>query len=607
MAEKILNLTEKNQKYFHSKSLFLHATKSTKAIFAEIIVSLKRNHQTILKDLLAISEFHFLYNTEKKQNENPLALDFYTKEEIADSISFLIFQVSKLKIINSDSVNKLNEKKILNDGYSKLIINACLLKKYIEWEVFIDSFGYQCVQENKEIHIIHSEPFLGKSIQHGWIYTQIQKLNLSFNTLSNFRKKALSLEDFCDNIYEKLGDKILKRKQVPLERLVLEFPEYPPIIDFLTSDAFFLEELAILTEECKEMFINIENLLNFEIVKQLTFKDIMVVHRLFNFLRIIFSKYLDDHLEDDPEIVFRSLLPVFNNERLTELFGRLIGKEKASIFIELFAWEKGSEKLFDLQYRPILKINEYCILPINIMCKSNVFRNTLFIARKRLYDKTGFDPIANLLKEDLEKYCFKVKTDVVFKHKGIVGDIDLISQVGNTTFIVEAKNTLLPGNTFELRTIYDHLIKAGLQLTKIKQAIMEPTFAKYISQKVGWEINADNVCTCIVLGNRLFSGYKLQNHPVRSVFELSHFITEGDVRYQDDNTYSLWQGTEFGEEDLINYLVKDVFHEFCYEIMEEALIKFQLNETKFNIHTYSANYDSFSEKLQSRFPYSTTT
>jgi len=174
--------------------------------------------------------------------------------------------------------------------------------------------------------------------------------------------------------------------------------------------------------------------------------------------------------------------------------------------------------------------------------------------------------------------------------------------------IVEAKNTLLPGNIFELRTTYDNLLKAASQLSKIKCAISTPSFANYLSKKIGWEINADQqICTCIVLANRLFSGYRIEGHAVRSIFELAHFINEGTVLYQDGNTFQLWEGNEFQGKDLENYIVNDNFHKLEYELMKETVIKYPFSKFTYDVHTYVANYEHFAEKLKSTFKYSKTT
>lgn len=605
---KDINLTPVNHNFFRSKTNFLLALTEISTIYYAIKTDLERHKKTIFKDLLAIADFYFLYNIERKQKNDPSKLDFYTKEEITESISFVLYNILRINNFDPNCINRINEKNIINNKYTSIIINSCLLKKCIEYEILIDSFGYQCDGENKIFNVKASDPFLEQSIQHGWIYTVIQQTNSHINTISQYKDKALSLETLCDKIYEKIGDQILIRKKEPIERLVLQIPEYPPIFDLLAKDDFFLEEIAILSEECKEMFIAPNEILDFKVKEDLTFKDILIIHRIFSFLRIIFSKYLDKHLKDEPEIVFRSLLPVYKKNTLVELFERFIGKEKSKYYLDLFTWDKENNDLFDLQYRPIIKIKDHYILPTNILCKSNVFRNTLYIIRKRLWDKNKIDPIANILEKSIKKQGYSAKTNVEYKKNGFKGDIDLIAQIGGTTFICEAKNTLLPGNLFELRTTYDNLLKAKDQLTKFKQATQSPDFAEYLSKKVGWEITADtNICTCIVLSNRLFSGYKIQGHPVRSIFELAHFINEGKIKYHDGNKYDLWDGANFQEQDLLNYLVKDNFHKLHYEIMTKMIIPFPIKNYILNMHSYFANYESFSAKLQKAFQYTKIT
>ena len=468
-----INLNKKNKNYFFSKSLFLSALSKINEIYHEIKRDIRCYQKTLLKDLLAISDFYFFKNIERKQITDPSKLDFYTKEEIAESISFILFQLLNTTNLELNCINESNVDNILKNKYEKLIINSCLLKKYVEWEILIDSFNYQCVIENKEINLKANDDFLEKSIQHGRIYSYIQQMNFHLKALSAYRSEAASLEEFCEMIYKKMGHEILKRIQEPIERLVLHLPEYPPIFDFLKNNAFCLEEIIILAGECRDMLTELNELLQFKVCDNLTFKDIIVVDRLFNFLRIIFSKYLDKHLKDEPEIVFRSIVPVFQKDYLITLIATVVEKETAETYLDLFTWDENKKQLFDLQYRPIIRIDDHYILPINIVCKSNIFRNTLYILRKRLFDQKEFDPIANLLQRNIRDKGYNVKTNIKFNKNGIEGDIDLAAQVGNTTLIVEAKNTLHPGNIFEMRTTYDNLIKAETQLTKIKQALIK--------------------------------------------------------------------------------------------------------------------------------------
>lgn len=602
-----LHLNRDNQNYFSSKSNFLSTFKEIHDIFSEINEDLKKYKDTIVKDLLIIADFYFLFDIIPQQVKDPSTLNYFTKEEIAESISFLIVQFTKLYKIYPKPYIKSNEKNILANKYTNLIYNSCLIKKYIGWETSIDSFNYSCTRNGAIIDIKSNDSQLEKSIKNGWVSTDIHRMNFHLGVLFDYGKKAASLEEYCVKLFEKVGDKILLRKDDPIERIVLALPDHEQIFSFFKSDQLFLEELSFLGEECREMFVDLDEILTFKIHKNLTFMDVLIAQRFFNFCRIIFSKYLKEQMQKEPEIILRSLVPLYSKEALSGLLNRLIGNEKVENFLELFTWNQDKAKLFDLQYSPVIKLNNSFIVPINIMCKSNLFRNSLFTIRKRLYDGKGIDPIANLLENEFKRKGYEVKKNITFDFQGVVGDIDLISKIGNTVFIFEAKNTILPANKFELRSTYDNLIKAAGQLTKIVEALKKKSFIDYLSKRVGWDLSQNTrICTCIVLGNRVFSGYRLQGHPVRSVFELKHFIEEGTFRHRDGNTYFLWQGVNLEEKDLINYLAKDLFHKVQYEMLNETILSFPLKKLGINYHTYSIEFDHFSDKIKKVFRYKKT-
>ena len=588
-----LFLNEKNRTYFNSKTIFLSPYKQISLLFNEIICDLKKYKKTIFKDLLIIADFYFLYDIYPQQKHDPSKLTFFSKEEISEAISFLTFHSLKYCKIPSTLYLESNEKNIIENKYEPLIFKACLLKKYLEWEIDIDAFKFECSKNGNKINLKSRDPLLEKSRKNGWVSTEIQKLNFQGRIHSDLNE-AESLEVLCDNLLNKYGDLFIKKRKEPVERFTLEIPYEPNLFEFLKKQTFFKEELTLLITECREMFVSLDDILQYKVRNQLTFHDVLIVKRFFNFLRTLFSKHLKDQMKDNPTIVLRSLIPVFNKERLFEILRIFIPDNKIDDLLGLLSWSYEQNTILDLQYRPIIKIGNSYVIPTNIMCKSNLIRNSLYIIRKRIYDNVEEDPIATLLKEEFRGKNITSETNVKYNSQGFIGDIDALAKLENTIFIFEAKNTILPANPYELRTTYDNLIKASSQLDKIVRAFNNDSFRKYFSEKIGWVISPQTkFCTCIVLGNRVFSGYRINGHPVRSTFELCHFIDEGRVEHQDGNTYYLWESDIFKASDLMNYLMHDHFHKVQFDMYDKIILEYFFKQINFNYYTYEANEDSF--------------
>ena len=237
----------------------------------------------------------------------------------------------------------------------------------------------------------------------------------------------------------------------------------------------------------------------------------------------------------------------------------MLGKEKSQDIYRAISLGKSMlVRFLDLQYQSIIKCDNYFLIPLNILIGSNFIRNSLYLTRKRIFESTGVDTLTKLLKKVLEDNCDYVDDKVDYKYKTYSGDLDLIAKKDSSIFVFECKNTLYPGNVPEARTTYDHLQKAAEQLNKIVHLFKDNDFRKYLSNKLGWSIeNNDKLSTCIVLGNRMYSGLIVDGHPVRGIYELANYIDTGDILVQ-GGVLNQWRADSFTSEDLIRYLSQGI-------------------------------------------------
>src|SRR5207244_9918542 len=111
---------------------------------------------------------------------------------------------------------------------------------------------------------------------------------------------------------------------------------------------------------------------------------------------------------------------------------------------------------------------------------------------------------------------------------GRPGEIDVLGVDGDVVVAFECKNSILPTNTFELRTTFDYLEKAAAQLDRFRSALQSSEFRKQLHDRLGCMIPENpQIVSAIVLSNRLLAGSSFRGHPVRAVADLRSFLIYG--------------------------------------------------------------------------------
>jgi hypothetical protein len=481
------------------------------------------------------------------------------------------------------------------------VVAACKIKAYNEFEIFIDYFEYSCSLHEGIILIQPPTEHFEKALQHGYILNELQSYNLFFSQAPKYIDEVQSLEKLVSDLSDKLSSVLIERKKEPIERFIFKLPDIDALREMLNTEQFFFEEIMVLTENCKELFSDFESLCDFKVYNNLTLFDLLKIHRLFQFIRIFFSRHLEKYFETEPDIVVRSLVPVYRFENFIGMLSIVIDKEKVQDFFDIFLWDKEKRPILDLQYQPILSSDSHIIFPIHIYIFSNFLRNTLFAIKRRLHDPSTIDPMTQLMVNLLNEKFDMVESEVGFKCAGYEGDIDIISMNGEYIFVFECKRALLSGDVYELRTIYDHIVKAADQLSKIKAAFSNHIFRQYISDKLGWPIDGSKkVVSCIIMGNRMMSGYRCEDHPVRGFYELANFIYSGEVAFR-DGKFCQWEGDEFSSKDLFDYLENDSFHSLLFECMFPEDLDYSFSKCTVKYKSFYTNYEAIFQKYKENF------
>ncbi len=261
---------------------------------------------------------------------------------------------------------------------------------------------------------------------------------------------------------------------------------------------------------------------------------------------------------------------------LLDILGRVIPRHKAPYVVDLLTWRRNSGRVFDIQYQPIFALDDVATVPMNILASSNIVRNSLQLVRDRIYGSDADDPVSRFVDDALTGAGWKTRTKLKYSFSGVSGEIDVLSLINSVLFVFECKNSLHPCNMYEIRTTWDHLKRAGEQLGRFLGLWVTRGFHEYLSSLVGWSIPADTrVQTAVVSGNRMFTGYRVEGNPVRSVYELTAFIAEGTVRIGNE-VKCFWAGETVTPGDLVAYLKDDLVHKPHFDAMEAVRHRYRI-------------------------------
>ena len=210
--------------------------------------------------------------------------------------------------------------------------------------------------------------------------------------------------------------------------------------------------------------------------------------------------------------------------------------------------------MFDLQYHPIIYLNNSFIIPLSIFANSNSIRN--LFASEYKQSNTGLlnsgETLVVLLKGTFDKIGIQAHSEISIGDT----DIDVCAIYQDILFVFECKHTLHPVSSYDLRTTYDYLRKAESQLDKINKSYQEGKLLKILERKIGINPNGvKKIVSSIVLSNRLFNGNSFK-YPVRNINEVINMLTKGIMR-TDNGNFNVWKSKSLTIDFMLDYFSLD--------------------------------------------------
>jgi hypothetical protein len=578
---------EEIKKYLKS-IINLSALDSTYKKINELIVTeirlfrSKYEGKSLIKTLLSYLDFLFLSNFYPKRITEPMELSSRTKEEISSAVSYLIFLVSEKQLLTNDDSKIISEEFIETREIGRLIIPACFIIDYREFEVLVDNFNYECILFGEKLKIIPPSEDFEKSIRLGFLKEEIQFYNDLINVEESDENNSITLERFVDELNKEIEFDFFEyteENNYPRYRVKIPDPIYDFIIEnFFKPDNLFEEEIIYLAKIFKEQLLNPRDIKNIEVRSSFTLMDFIKIKRIFSLFYLLFSKQIYNLPQADKNLIYRSLIPTYTEETFYEFIEKLTFREKIDEFLDIVCWEPGMDILFDLQYHPILFINGFFMIPLSVFVNSNSIRN-LFASEykhdnENLFKDGSKDELVNKLNKDFENVGIRS-----YKQTNIPKtDIDLFAIYDNTIFLFECKQTLHPVNVFDLRTTYDYIKKAEKQLDYINQLFSNGGLIPILESKYSIDLKQiKKAVSSIVISNRLFNG-NVFKYPIRYYSEIDNFLNNGTIRTK-EGEFWLWKSDKLSLSDLLDYFsINSELVNLSYEALSVKTIEYKLAE-----------------------------
>ena len=595
-----LSLSKENTNYLNSiLALAMVGTTISKQL-EKLLTQLKEKGDVLIRHIWAIIDYTFMlqvttgYKANKTINSDDIS--YYNPEDLAEAGSYLYhLYYSKISFGAPNIKHPITTN---TEQAEKALVVAAKIKVFQEYEVLVDALNYKITLESSSNTLTMSPPDenLERAIRVGYILSEMQFF--SFH-LRNKSEELVSIEKMGAKFHEVMGGKFITLIEEPIPRYVFAIPTNEKLSEILAHNSLYEEEVQAFQYAQKEWLIEHERMRDFEVTDGLTLWDISKAQRLFSFFRWYAVSHLDPIKETELETVLNSLVASLRKDDVTKLLELAVG-DKAYKVIEFLSWDPNSNKVFDIQYQPLIKTGDHYSIPYNLMANSNLLRNSLQLSKKRFFEDGSEDPSVDLLEKSLKDRTDLVAKNVSFNWKGIAGEVDVIAIIEDTLFIFECKNSLLPCNIYEIRTSYDYVVKAGDQLDRFSRLAKEPKFFEYFLKKLGWPmIPPLKLTTCIVMANRMFAGYRHNNHPVRGNHEVINQITTGIIAIG-DKRYCTWKNVEFAAEDLRCYLEDDLTYEPIWKATVAHKQTYDFDEFTINLMSISLDMETMADDITFR-------
>jgi len=599
-----MGLASEDVLYLRSVLALLCLAEDLRALRESVVVRLRKRRTTVVKTLLARLNQAFAAPRIEVPDHDSRRLSYYSAEEIAEATSLLLDLFSTAIGLEPRHLFDVDESAAIDTTYyDDIVVDAAKIAEFRSAEVLIDAFPYEAVREGNTICISSREPSFEKSVRLGYVQTSMQ-LALLGRPISEDRQQAnpnvLSISRMAQDMLNRLGERLVVLKSSPAPYFSLRLPDVPAFFEIFSSDSLFLEDLVHLHALSKEDYLSSDTVIALPIQEDVTVLDILKVQRLVEFMHRCYAAALADYvLPNAPAMRLRSAVIVLRAETWHGLLEKLLPPHKVQALTRILTCPLDKKSKIDLQYTPVLRLGGFVAFSPALLAGSNLVRNLLTRAGKRLFAITqASDPMPNALERALASAGFAVAQGV--RVRGY--EIDIVAFREGHCFVFECKNAFHPCSTHELRTTYEHIVHAAAQLNDRASALSQPKALEELFRNQRWPYQEGiQRHTAIVCSNRLFNGYVCEGHPVRHARQLANLLTDGTFML-DDIDYRLWKSDTFSVDDLLAYLEGSI----VWADFEGALVAYardySFGKSQLSFSTFVLDVKTYMERVTARYP-----
>ena len=576
----------------------------------QLIAELRRRKSVAIKSLLVCVDRAFRPAIDDQPTDDDKhaaaigAPDFFHREQKASAFSTILSLMREVVGIPPLVHGFVDEAGILDGTYDRLLLAAFKLWKFLEAETSVDAFpyGFELSPNGKRGSLVPVDPLFEQSLQLGYIQTHSQHFILR-DSLGELPGHS-SLEEVTLKLFNEGGHRWVSLMGEPLPRYRMELPLAPPVLALLTAEELFREEVVIAEYSRGEAFLYDYSVLEMAVNEGLTVLDVIRFRRFIAFMTTMFFAGLDQPAPgfDRNVLDMRSRIIVFREEDLLAKLASVTGHETAKGLLATFSCNLEGSGHIDVQYQPLLKAQGYYMLPAGVLVMSDLIRSALFASDKKLIPADGHEPMLRQLRDAFLQKGFLAAEEVKGKFEGRAIELDLVVFKNGHLFIFEGKNGFHPCSPQEMRTTYDHIQKATMQLQRAQEWLATEGVVAEVFKKLRWPAQTVTaVQTCTVTANRLFNGYELSGHPVRQAHELLNLVLTGEAHLSTGENFSLWSSIDFEVQDLCNHLSGSTFFRDMFQSMELIEVPIDVAGANFVVTTYALDFERLRERLRQHY------
>jgi len=373
-ASSVLNMPIPVIHYFNSINGLLAIADDVFVLRRDLERNLQKSPNVSVKSVIAMIDSRFAMEFVADRDASTNDWRHYFREELAEAASYCLHLFNKTRTISANHFTLLDERGVVEGKWMSFFVLAAKIRSFVEWEILVDSDLHNVEHESEHAFVVRPlDARTEKSIRLGFISAQMAELK---EVIATRDVKALDQAKFAEELHAlfKAND-LITIVDKPLRRIVLKFPLMHQLKQLISQTTFFLEEGAYLKSILKLCLMDFNSLFDHKIGNTATLWDLMVVWRLLHILGLTFWRELRRFGENDPELVVRSQLPVFQIDQLESFLELVVSADACKDIVQLLRWPPSDGAgILDLQYRPFVTADGFCILPLNIIGQSNFIR-----------------------------------------------------------------------------------------------------------------------------------------------------------------------------------------------------------------------------------------